>query len=94
MIGKSNIADCNENCKYEGLYETYKNVHDDIRKKFISQTIVTVLLLFAVTITVVYLLYCRITGKYNDNTHSCPLLIFELFHAYIRYLAYFWISFL
>ena len=69
MIGKSNIADCNENCKYEGLYETYKNVHDDIRKKFISQTIVTVLLLFAVTITVVYLLYCRITGKYNDNSN-------------------------
>lgn len=25
MIGKSNIADCNENCKYEGLYETYKS---------------------------------------------------------------------
>lgn len=69
MIGKSNIADCDENCKYEGLYETYKNVHDDIRKKFISQTIVTVLLLFAVTITVVYLLYCGITGKYNDNSN-------------------------
>lgn len=49
MIGKSNIADCDENCKYEGLYEMYKNTYDDIRKKFISQISVTVPLLFFLT---------------------------------------------
>lgn len=49
MIGKSNIADCDENCKYEGLYEMYKNAHDDVRNELISQINVMVPLLFFLT---------------------------------------------
>ena len=69
MIGKSNIADCDENCKYEGLYEMYKNAYDDVQNKLISQTIVSVLTLFSTIfiVMVVWLLFCRITGKYNND---------------------------
>lgn len=67
MIGKSNIADCDENCKYEGLYETYKNVHDDVRNELISQTITSVVTLSFIIVMVVWLLFCRIPGKYNDD---------------------------
>lgn len=75
MIGKSNIADCNENCKYEGLYEMYKNTYDDIRKKFISQISVTVPLLFFLTGMIVWLLCCRITGKYNDISNRALMVM-------------------
>lgn len=68
MIGKSNIADCDENCKYEGLYEMYKNAHDDVRNELISQINVMVPLLFFLTcMTAVCPLCCRITGKYNND---------------------------
>lgn len=68
MIGKSNIADCDENCKYEGLYEMYKNAHDDVRNELISQINVMVPLLFFLTcITAVCPLCCMITGKYNND---------------------------
>lgn len=75
MIGKSNIADCDENCKYEGLYEMYKNIYDDIRKKFISQISVTVPLLFFLTGMIVWLLCCRITGKYNDISNRALMVM-------------------
>lgn len=75
MIGKSNIADCDENCKYEGLYEMYKNTYDDIRKKFISQISVTVPLLFFLTGMIVWLLCCRITGKYNDISNRALMVM-------------------
>ena len=75
MIGKSNIADCNENCKYEGLYEMYKNTYDDIRKKFISQISVTVPLLFFLTGMIVWLLCCRITGNYNDISNRALMVM-------------------
>lgn len=68
MIGKSNIADCDKNCKYEGLYEMYKNAHDDVRNELISQINVMVPLLFFLTcMTAVCPLCCRITGKYNND---------------------------
>lgn len=75
MAVKSNIADCDENCKYKSLYEMYKNTYDDIRKKFIFQTRETTLLLFAVMIIVIWLLYCRITGKYNDNSNRALMIM-------------------
>lgn len=75
MIGKSNIADCDENCKYEGLYEMYKNTYDDIRKKFISQISVTVPLLFFLTGMIIWLLCCRITGKYNDISNRALMVM-------------------
>lgn len=75
MIGKSNIADCDENCKYEGLYEMYKNTYDDIRKKFIFQISVTVPLLFFLTGMIVWLLCCRITGKYNDISNRALMVM-------------------
>lgn len=75
MIGKSNIADCDENCKYEGLYEMYKNTYDDIRKKFISQISVTVPLLFFLTGMIVWLLCYRITGKYNDISNRALMVM-------------------
>lgn len=75
MIGKSNIADCDENCKYEGLYEMYKNTYDDIRKKFIYQISVTVPLLFFLTGMIVWLLCCRITGKYNDISNRALMVM-------------------
>ena len=75
MIGKSNIADCDENCKYKGLYEMYKNTYDDIRKKFISQISVTVPLLFFLTGMIVWLLCCRITGKYNDISNRALMVM-------------------
>lgn len=68
MIGKSNIADCDKNCKYEGLYEMYKNVHDDVRNELISQINVMVPLLFFLTcMAAVCPLCCMITGKYNND---------------------------
>lgn len=68
MAGKSKIADCDENCKYEGLYEMYKNAHDDVRNELISQINVMVPLLFFLTcITAACPLCCMITGKYNND---------------------------
>lgn len=67
MIGKSNIADCDENCKYEGLYEMYKNAHDDVRNDLISQISVMVTLLSFLTGIIVWPLCCRIPDKYNND---------------------------
>lgn len=75
MTKKSKIASCDENCKYKELYKMYKNTYDDIRKKFIFQTRETTLLLFAVMIIVIWLLYCRITGKYNDNSNRVLMIM-------------------
>lgn len=75
MIGKSNIADCNENCKYKDLYEMYKDTHDAIRKRFISQISVAVPLLFFLTGMIVWLLCCRITGKYNDISNRALMVL-------------------
>lgn len=67
-VRKSNIVDCDENCKYEGLYEMYKNTYDDVRNELISQINVMVPLLFFLTcITAVCPLCCMITGKYNND---------------------------
>lgn len=67
MIGKSNIADCDENCKYKGLYEMYKNAHDNVRNDLISQINVMGPLLFLLTGIIVWTLCCRIPGKYNND---------------------------
>lgn len=75
MTKKSKIASCDENCKYKELYKMYKNTYDDIRKKFIFQTRETTLLLFAVMIIIIWLLYCRITGKYNDNSNRVLMIM-------------------
>lgn len=75
MTKKNKIASCDENCKYKELYKMYKNTYDDIRKKFIFQTRETTLLLFAVMIIVIWLLYCRITGKYNDNSNRVLMMM-------------------
>lgn len=75
MTKKSKIASCDENCKYKELYKMYKNTYDDIRKKFIFQTRETTLLLFAVMIMIIWLLYCRITGKYNDNSNRVLMMM-------------------
>lgn len=69
MTKKSKIAGCDKNCKYKEVYEMYKNAYDDVQNKLISQTIVSVLTLFSTIaiVMVVWLLFCRIPGKYNDD---------------------------
>lgn len=67
MIGKDKIADCGENCKYEGLYKIYKNAYDDVKNELIPQIIVSVSTLFSIIVMGVWLLFCRIPGKYNDD---------------------------
>lgn len=67
MIGKSNIASCDENCKYKEVYEMYKNAYDDVKNELIPQIIVSVSTLFSIIVMGVWLLFCRIPGKYNDD---------------------------
>lgn len=67
MAKKSKIAGCDKNCKYKEVYEMYKNAYDDVQNKLISQTIASVVTLSFIIVMVVWLLFCRIPGKYNDD---------------------------
>ena len=69
MAKKSKIAGCDKNCKYKEVYEMYKNAYDDVQNKLISQTIASVVTLSFIIVMVVWLLFCRIPGKYNDDSN-------------------------
>lgn len=55
MIGKSNIADCDENCKYKEVYQIYKAAYNSVWNEFSFQTgILMMLLSFAIVTEFLY----------------------------------------
>lgn len=55
MIGKSNIADCDETCKYKEVYQIYKAAYNSAWNEFSFQTgIIMVLLSFVIVTDFLY----------------------------------------
>lgn len=51
MIGKSNIADCDETCKYKEVYQIYKAAYNSAWNEFSFQTGIIMVLLSFVIVT-------------------------------------------
>lgn len=85
MAVKSNIADCDENCKYKEVYQIYKAAYNSVWNEFSFQTGILMMLLLFVIVTGV--LYFRTISKCDIGTGLILTIIAVVLATFEIYLS-------
>lgn len=85
MIGKSNIADCDETCKYKEVYQIYKAAYNSAWNEFSFQTGIIMVLLSFVIVT--DFLYFSTISKCDVGAGSILTIIALVLTAFEVYLS-------